>query len=765
MILLLMDVVLRGFVKDVNTGEPLSYAGVYVKGKDIGTYTDERGYFLLKGISLGKEAVEVSHIGYETKTLHIELRQNKTIVVELKPVAIEMKTVRVSAVKERFKNEVDISRVEFTSRDLNALPAFGEADIIRSLQNLPGVVTVHDFSNKIYIRGGSPDENLVYLDGITIYNPSGHLMMLVSSFNPDAINSVEMYAGVYPSRFGDRLSSVINIKTKQGNTKRLRGELSQSLLSTKVFVESPINSKLSYFISYRRTYFDIVTLAMSKVFNDKSMYVPYYFYDFIGKINYAINKNTLLTFTAYSSEDLMDFKREPNTEESSYTIWRLGWFNRGISSNLFTYLNPYISFNLTLAYSQFFTDRNSSVWEVDGTDSTHINFFNHVQDITIKPDFVLRLSSQTSVLFGTDAKYIMFDFLDKDYERGIDYETDSIVDSVVVSADTAGTFIVPFYGEIKQRFFKRFLVDAGARFIYVSILERTFINPSISLKYFITDYFTFNVGSGRYNQFFYTLNSQEVFTDIYNLWALIKSQPVPTSIHYVAGVERLFPSVRFRIEAFYKDYKNLRMVEPVNSSDRLYINEFFFDFEENDLLKVNGYAFGLEFFLKGDFKYFKGWVSYSFQKTRRELWGSDYAPSFDREHKFNVVLNKSFGKNMITLRWILSSGIPTELLLKRKTYRYDPETDSVSTDRVPGVRPILPQDRIPAYHRLDIHFERGFSMFKHKSTFFIDIINAYWQRNIIMYVTRVDTETKRVKKIGVYSMPFMILTAGVKVSL
>jgi outer membrane receptor protein involved in Fe transport len=192
----------------------------------MGASSDDKGYYYISHIPEGRYTLVFSYLGYEPLEKEIEVKAGQvlTLNVELRQSPIEMPGVTVSAERERFEKNVEVSHITFTQREIKSVPGLFESDLIKTLQLMPGVIGMHDLSNKLYVRGGSPDENLVLLDGIIIYNPATHLFGLFSTFQPDAVKEAELYAGGFPAKYGDRLSAVLDVTTKEGNSKKIRGE-------------------------------------------------------------------------------------------------------------------------------------------------------------------------------------------------------------------------------------------------------------------------------------------------------------------------------------------------------------------------------------------------------------------------------------------------------------------------------------------------------------------------------------------------------------
>jgi hypothetical protein len=232
----------NGFVRDSSDGEPLAYCNVYLDKTDFGAATNSKGYYYIGHVPQGTYEMVASFVGYKTekRTLSVGPNQTVNMDLELSPGAIELGEVKVTADRARFEREVEVSAVRLEAKQLQFVPKVGgEVDLFRTIQLLPGVIATSDFSNRLYIRGGSPDQNLILLDGITVYNPS-HLFGLFSPFIADAVSDVTLLAGGFPAKYGGRLSSVLDVTTKEGNSKRFTGDASASLLAAQGLVEGPL---------------------------------------------------------------------------------------------------------------------------------------------------------------------------------------------------------------------------------------------------------------------------------------------------------------------------------------------------------------------------------------------------------------------------------------------------------------------------------------------------------------------------------------------
>ncbi|UCH11480.1 MAG: carboxypeptidase-like regulatory domain-containing protein, partial [Fidelibacterota bacterium] len=318
---------ISGFVRDAETGEPLKYANVVLAGTNRGAASDVHGFYVIIGIPPGDYTLKVMMMGYRTGEQEVVLASGEDLRVdmELSVEAIQAEEVVITADRVRFEEVMEASRVHLTPREIKSAPAFAEADLFRTLQLMPGVQATNDFSSALVVRGGSPDENLVLLDGIEVYNPF-HLGGIFSTFNADALANAEFMPGGFPSPYGNRNSSVLEITSKEGNSKgaryfkdkpyaglwnlsQLQGEV--SLLSSKLLAEGPIY-KGSWMLAWRRTYYDRL-IDLYYLFKDEEPIGGYFFRDVHGKIITNLSPTDRLIFATYRGRDFADLDVEEET--------------------------------------------------------------------------------------------------------------------------------------------------------------------------------------------------------------------------------------------------------------------------------------------------------------------------------------------------------------------------------------------------------------------------------------------------------------------
>ncbi|TES90969.1 MAG: hypothetical protein E3J87_08840 [Candidatus Cloacimonadota bacterium] len=713
----------NGFVKDASNGEGLSYANIIIKGTQLGASSKKNGYYFIENITPGKYVLTASYMGYKESSKEIMVEQGRTIRCnfELEPSPIELKGLSVSAERTRFERDITISTFTMKKTDLEKASIVGEADIFRSLQLLPGVIGTSDFSSQLYVRGGSPDQNLILLDGITVYNPT-HLGGLFTTFNADAISDVELMAGGFPAKYGGRMSSILNITSKDGNSKKFSMSSSISILSAKTLLEGPL-PKGSWMGSIRRSYFDIL-------FKNTRFDFPYYFYDGMGKVNFDLTANSNVSVAGVLGEDVLNFLIEEDDEELGKLDMR--WGNRGLSGKWRQILNPRLYGEVLFAWSNFRTSMNLEFQE------SGFRFSNEIVDYTAKGDFTYILAPNHTLDFGFDAKNITFDF-------NVEIDTIKYLDDI----DTAK--VLALYLQDKWEINPLFILQAGIRPTYFSPGSRLRLEPRLGLKYRVASNTTLNASFGLYSQSLTTVNSGEELFSIFDIWLPIGEEYAPgLSTHYILGVEQwISDDFIFSTEGYYKKFEHL--VE-LNQEE----------FGEDDFYKGSGYATGLDFLLKKSRGRLSGWASYSLSLTKRTFNNETYCPRYDRRHNLSLTFELALPWRLkLNFTQLVGTGFPYPGVIGRypKT-EYDFSGDSLITD---WEEIMAPRDyyRYPTNHRADIGISKAFTWKSLKGEFSIEIINLYNHKNVFFYIW--DLEEDSPVKRAVTMFP-LLPTIGLKVN-
>jgi len=741
--------VIKGFVSDAENGEKMSYADVVFKNTTIGTSTDEKGYYYVSHILEGEYTIVFSYIGYESVEKKIEIKggQVLTLNIELKQSTIELPELVVSADRECFEKSVEVSHITFTQREIKSVPGFFEADLIKSIQLMPGVVGMHDLSNKLYVRGGSPDENLVLLDGIIVYNPATHLFGLFSTFQPDAVKEVELYAGGFSAKYGDRLSAVLDVTTKEGNLKKYEGNASIGLITSKILVEGPI-PKGSFLFSGRRTYFDALVWGYAHIF-DKNVELPYYFYDGVGKINYNFSNDNKFTLTGFGGADVISFTEGLSTSEEKISM---SWGNSGISGRWRRVFNPQIYGDFIGVTSNFFTH---FLYE-NFTDTTqNIKLAEDLTNLSMKGDFTYLLHKNHTLEFGLQGENLK---VKQNWE----------VAEGLFGPPIQYSNLISVYLQNKWQLIEPLLfIQPGLRTVYYDQGGRFIYNPRLGLKYRFGENSALNLAIGKYNQFLSTINSQESYFSIFDFWRPVDSIHLPpVSYHIICGMEKWFgKKTNFTIETYYKKYYNLLIPKE---------EDMFFSTPTESLGSGNGYATGIDFFFKKDFKDIRGWLSYSFAWTRRTADNESYFPRYDKRHNLNITIGSVVPTvipvikgGRINLRWYFGSGLPYSDMVARYQYYFfwdawdTPHIWKWEWRYVSGPRDAY---RLPVSHRLDLHFEKGIKLFGLSGEWWLDVMNIYARKNIVFYIYELDEQSNQSdtpRKVGYSILPIPVPSFGI----
>lgn len=743
-LLLLSSGSISGFVTDKSNGERLSYVNVSVDNGKLGAATNDKGYYIVHNVPPGSYTIVFSHIGYESKTVSLKLREIRDIVlnVEMIPTYIEMEEIRVSAERSRFERSVEVSHINFTPREIKSIPVIFENDLIRTLQLMPGVVAMHDLSNKLYVRGGSPDENLVLLDGITIYNPSTRLFGLFSIFNTDAVSHAELYAGGFPAKYGDRLSSVLDVTTKEGNSKKITGKLNIGLITSKLLLEGPL-PKGSFLLGARITNFDPLVWIYRRIESD-SISLPHHFYDGIVKINFNTSPENRFTFAGISGSDDVIFENVYGNDQED--VVNLEGDNRGASLRWRRVFSPKFYGEMLGAWSNFRT-RLGYVYIENYTDTINsIDTYEEIVDYTIKCDFNYFLNEKHSIDIGIDGKH-----LDIEHDMN-DVRSESF--SYQHTTNLFTFYLQDTWTVISDKLY----IKPGLRSFYYDQGKKLRVCPRLGVKYAIEPNTALNLAIGKYNQFLITINSQESYLSIFDFWRpLDEKHDIPTAYHVIVGIEKwLGDRTKFTIEPYYKKYYNLLLPKE---------NDIILSTPTESLRVGSGYSTGFDLFFKKSYKDVFGWINYSLNFTKRNAGGESYSPRYDRRHNLNIVLGfvlpsyiPLLKNGTLNLRWYFATGLPyTEDVARYRNFRVDSHGQQYFYEwrTVKSARGAY---RLPLSHRLDLHLEKDMRLFGLNGSWYIDVMNLYNHKDIIFYTWKFDDDPP--EKIGYILLPIPIPSIG-----
>ena len=687
---------ISGFIYDSETGESLPGANILLKNTSYGTTSDLDGYFIILNVPAESYNLNIKYLGYENFNKSIIVNTNYMLEkIELIPQSLESEEILISDSKMERQTEFQSSRIKLNSLQLKRIPQVAEADLFRSLQSLPGVLTQTDFSTGLVIRGGNTDQNLILLDGITVYNPS-HVGGVFSNFILDAIKEVDLQKGGFNAEYGGRLSAVLKVTSREGNSKQFDGSASLSALSAQTVLEGPINNG-AWIFAGRRTYFD-------ELFKGTDFYFPYYFYDLQGHIYQDFNNNHRLSLSWYSGEDNLNWDDQFGIE----AIWK----NNTISLNYRIFHTQQLFSNWMIAKSKFDIffglGRNSSDGIVEE---------DYIDDITFRNDWTFFIAQNEQLNFGIETKKLDF------Y-----YNSDNNGDEIFNLEEQ------PIEGSIYTKYklnTNRLLIEPGVRINYFdATTENWFLDPRLQLKYFLTDDRYINFSLGQYHQFIAT--AQDDYNPSFvDAWlAADKSIDPWCSRQITIGYEEYFDNdIFFQVESYYKQLNN--MITFVQEGATVNATEAYGNYNTLDSLVdiADGYSYGIEFFLQKQTGKINGWMNYTYSVARKIFNENEYYANWDRTHVFNILGNyKVSDKWNLNFKWTFQTGQPYTPIIGYYQESFPPSDNQFEV--IPGGRN---SDRYPNYHRLDFGAVRHYNWKGMKIDLFLQVINLYWQKNVSIY--------------------------------
>lgn len=677
------EVRLKGVVTGASD-QALSSANVQVSGHNKAMATDSNGNFSFQ-LPKGFLILEVSFTGYETHFRSLDLVRDTSIVIVLAPKIEQLKEVVVSGTRFRQSDQLQTTRmssVTLTGAEINAIPVLGgEADLLKTIQLLPGVTKGVEGSSDLFVRGGAADQNLVLLDGAPVYN-TGHLFGFLSVFNPDFLSSVESMNGAFPAEYGGRLSSILDVHTRSAFTDRTHVKGNIGMIASRLMVEQPlIKDKLSVTVAGRRTYVDQVM----KIIGEQ---LPYHFYDLNTKVAWRPSANDEVEFTHYSGDDVLNFvpgatSRRLQNSASNFTIGNssqtLRWTKR-MNGTWSSYAMAYRSkFRYTIDNryedSRLFT--SSDIEDLGGkvilsTDSLgKLSFRGGI-------DFV-RHQVSPNVLSTTG-------------------EISELLESTTTSAKRA--WEVSAFSQVDGNFANKWRWSAGLRVSTAILEEKTYVNPEprISIRYSLNEKTTLKAGYSRMAQYLHRVSSAAVSfpTDIW--YPVTDSVKPQRSDQWSLAIQRNFPktNVFVSLEGYYKSLDNLI---GYREGANLFVKR---DFEEQ-LIQGEGRSYGMELLVKKEIGKFSGWISYTLSWSERrfdELNSGDwFYARYDRRHNMAVVANYRFAKKWsFSAVWEFISGSRFTPIIGRYTV---PAPTLAGVSLIPVYAPIN-SVKLADTHRLDL---------------------------------------------------------------
>lgn len=688
---------ISGKIKDKVTGEELFGVVVVIQELNKSTQSDENGNYTLL-VPEGDYTLLISYIGYKKYTQKISVTGNLVLNYGIEEDVTEMSEVIVNGQRQDNNiTDLKMSANTLEIKDLKTLPAlFGEVDVLKNIQTLPGVQSAGEGTTGFYVRGGSADQNLILMDGAPVYN-AAHLLGFFSVFNADVLKSADIYKGGIPAEYGGRLSSLVDVKTRNGNDKTYHGSASIGLLSSKVSVEGPIKKdKSSFIISARRTYADLfVKLSPNPATSNNKLY----FYDLNTRFNFKLNEKNKLTLAGYHGKDVFQFGRQ----------FGLSWGNTTASIVLDHIFNKRFFSTTSLLYSKF----SYNLYFNSGTQG--INWYSNLQEFTVKHDFTNIITDKFTVKYGVWGSYRTF------RPGDITPIGDQIFKSVYLNrnyATEAGAFI-----SSDHKFTNRLSLQYGLRFTLFTQVGQTDVynystsvpqpgtvtdtskysklqpiitypglEPRFSARYIVSPTVSVKASYNHMIQYLHLISNATAPLPT-NSWLPSSKYFKPQVSDQVAmGVFKNLKENMFEgsIEVYYKWMNN---VTDFKDNANVIANNTI----ETEVRQGKGKSYGAEFFLKKKSGRLTGWISYTLSKSTRQIQdvndGREYRADYDRRHNFNLISNyKLTDKWTVGTAFVYSTGRP--ITLPVATAKVDYLVFPYYTERNGYL--------MPAFHRLDV---------------------------------------------------------------
>ena len=778
----------KGYVRDKNSGEALPYANIMVKGTRQGTTTNTDGYFVLVNMPAGALTLTVHYIGYTSVDVEVVNTAEglPLLVIEMDPTVLEVQGVTVTAQAEMVQAaDRHVSRMTFSPRQLTSLPTIGEADIFRTMQLLPGISGVSDGSSGLYVRGGTPDQNLILFDGMTIYHVD-HFFGFFSAFNADAVKDIQIYKGGYPAEYGGRLSSVVNLTGKTGDQNKVRFSGGLNLLSARGVFEMPMKEWGTFLIAGRRSYTDFIRSPLyDSIYGlmtgeeeggatggpvrfggpgggmgggrfgnmQQGEFKPdFYFYDVNSKLTLNPSSRDILTFSFYSGKDDLDKSQDfsgtglnfrgTDTQASLQTNDFTRWGNTGFSAKWSRQWHDRLHLDILAAQSEYFSefDRSSSISggmgpAVSDSSSVRRSFSNatlennQVEDLSLKFDADWQIAPSHRLDFGYN-----FSNFNNNYSATRD-------DSIEIFSRDSESLLHSLYLQDKWRI-RDFELTLGLRGSHYDRTNELYYEPRASFAIDLSQRLQLKGAWGQYTQFVNQIANEDVTQGARDFWLLADEDFAPGyAEHRILGLSYEDVNYVFSLEAYHKDLDDLiefsrryvsvglRPGAGGRAGASAPVDNFF---------TGSGKANGLELLLQKKRGALTGWLGYTLGKVDYTFPAINNGESFpadqDRRHEVNFVARYTRGVYTFAATWVYATGNP---YTSPESQYFIPLLDGEVNSYIHVSDKNA--NRLPDYHRLDLSAARKFESESWAMDVGVSIFNIYNRKNVWYRDYNLDT--------------------------
>lgn len=706
------SITISGTITDFQNGEQLAGVAVYDSISNKGTLSNSYGFYSLS-LKSGNINLRYSTLGYKSESLAINFKKDTTLYLAMKPSVTELKEVIVT---DRRRQYIQPGVISMKTSQIKTAPVLmGEADLLKTIQLLPGIKSGTEGTSGLYVRGGSPDQNLIMLDGVPIYN-SSHAFGFFSVFNPDAISSFSFYKGGIPARYAGRLSSVLDIKMKEGNNKKITGKASLGLIASNFMLEGPVGGEnTSFFVSGRRTFIDLVTKPFQPEGEDPT-FPNYFFYDINAKINHRFNDKNRLYLSIYSGKDHngTSIKENSQDKERSYDYKDgFGWGNLTTSVRWNSIINKKLFSNITLVYSKYKFSIYRKSQEINNVTNELSNnsytYFSGINDIGGRWDIDWFPSAKHSVKTGINFTYHSFN-PGITLVKNNGYEQASDIDTTLGSKNYVREAYI--YAEDEIKFTEKLSANVGLNYSVFSVEQKNYLSlqPRLALSFAVTPDLKLKSSYGIMSQYLHLLTNSTTGLPT-DLWLPVTQRIKPQGAWQTAlGIEYdLNNQYTFSVEGYYKKMNNL--IEYKEGASFFKINGSW----EDKVEIGEGKSKGIELLVQKERGKTTGWIGMTISKTTRQFDninnGVEFPYRYDRRLDIGIMVMHRFSEKMsISCSWVFGTGNRITLPIE-KIRTFNGDTASY-VKNITGINNFL----TPTYHRLDVSID----FYKKKK---------YWIRN------------------------------------
>ena len=740
--------VIRGFVYEKETGEPVIFTSVYLYKSTYGAATDVNGYFTISRIPDGNYTLMVTSLGYDTLTEQVSVKGNTVLTKKLylSEASYNLEAVQITATREEARSDTRTSVIKLTPKQISRIPTIGgQPDLAQYLQVLPGVVFTGDQGGQLYIRGGSPIQNKVLLDGMVIYNPF-HSIGLFSVFDNDILRNADIYTGGFNAEYGGRISSIMNLTTRDGNKKHIGGKVGASTFGAKLMLEGPIKKQkedgegsVSFLISAKNSYLKQTSDLIYNYIDSAGL--PFNYTDVYGKVSINASNGSKINLYGFNFNDKVDYAN----------LAAYKWNSAGGGSNFVVIPgNSPVLIEGNFAYSSY----NISMEEGSLPERTSsINGFNLGMGFTY-------FLGKNEIKYGIEMQGFKTDF---QFSNSIGRKISQVENTTEVA------------GFVKYKMTRgKLLFEPGFRVQYYASLSNFSPEPRLAMKYNFTDNFRLKMAAGLYSQNLISANSDR---DIVNLFYGFLSGPdnlqqefdgkkvnhkLQKSEHIILGAE-FDPTnnITINMEVYYKNFSQLTNINrnKVFDDNQDYNNPTSSNYKpeylRKDFIIENGAAKGFDVSLKYEVRKIYLWAVYSLAYVDRFDGVINYVPHYDRRHNVNLVSSYRFGRELgweLNARWNLGSGFPftqSQGFYEQLPFGQGAGTDyNTSNGQLGVIYADYNKARLPYYHRLDLSLMHRIKIGKRSMLELNLSVTNIYDRDNIFYVNRITGDK-------VYQLPVM----------